>query len=420
MKQLQYSLYYLTFIFGIALPFSTKISNAALILIYLVVAVLYFINKTGRQKENVKWVKYSLFVLFTFCIISFFVSEDIAATWKMTGRRISFLLTPLIFLFLSKEDINGIKNYALKGLLTSSLLVSLVLLINNFVFYYATRPLFSIDNELLNFYHTGFHYTEIVDIHPSYLGMYYLLALSYLIFASPVKNKILNSLSFIIIAVSILFLASRIVIFLFCLLTLISLWKYLFSRFKSTFQSAFAFGICILLLVFGAITLFGKTYLFESITKEAVWELSYNAEETYNSKTLGDSRVARWDAALELIYEKPLLGYGVGTEKKILVEKYKEKGLFIAASNRYDAHNQFISYTIESGILGLFIFIFYIGSNLIFSFKSKDLIASFFFISLIFISLVENFFNNNAGITFIAFFGTVFLFSSQLFTNQKE
>ncbi len=420
MKILQHSVLYTAFFFGASLPFSTKISNLALILIYVAIAVLFFAKKTTLQKQNLKLIIYSVALLFFLCVLSFLTSGDIDTILKTIGRRITFLLTPLIFLLLPHNEVNNVKQYALRGLLFGSILSAIYLLVNNFTFYYSTRPFLPIDNELLNFYHTGFYYTEDFDIHPSYLAMYYLLGLTFLLFDTPMKIKWLKATCLLILTSSLIFLSSRLVLLILVIILLFYYYRFLARIIKAKVQVVLSYIVSVASIFAIVFFILSSTYLFQNLTEEALWDLSYNAGEKYNSKTIGDSRAARWVVAKDLILEKPFFGHGLGVEKNLLTEKYKENGLYIAATNRYDAHNQYLSYTIESGIIGLLAFLLFLGLNIITSLKSKDMISFYFFFSLICISLVENFFTNNAGITFIAFFSTIFLFSNYIPSIKKS
>lgn len=417
--QLKNSHIYTAFLFGLLLPLSTPLSNVALIGFYASVALLVVLKKTTFQKSNTHLLKYSAIALFVICLFSLMITSDYPVTLNAMGRRITYLLTPLIFLFLPKEKLIEVKKNALTGLFYGSLISAVILLVNNFVFYFATRPLLGLDNELLNFYHTGFQFTETVDIHPSYLGAYYLFGLGFLLFYSHIKRNIFKIVGCIVLISAIVFLASRAVYILLILMLILALW----AKIKNTFQSKlntsiiFFFGVLSLSLI--AVMLFKNTYLYDRVTKEAAWELTHNVNESFNTSTKSDSRMARWEVAVQLFLDKPFLGYGAGNEKRILTEAYIENHLTHAAQKKYDAHNQYLSYILELGVVGLLLFVFYLGVNLFYAIKARDFISSLFVLSVALISLVENFFNNNAGITFIAFFGTVFLFSNASQLDKK-
>lgn len=417
--ELQNSHLYTSFLFGLLLPFSTALSNVALIGFYVSVALLILIKKTTFQKNNIRLLKYSTLALFLICLLSVLFTKDYGVTFNMMGRRVTYLLTPLVCLFLSNESLYDVKKIALKGLFVGSLLSAVFLLSKNFIFYFATRPFLGFDNELFSFYHTGFQFAETVGIHPSYLGAYYLFGLGFLIFYNHIKRNVFKIVGCIVLISAIVFLASRAVYIILIFMLFIALWVKLKNTFQSKLTAQIVYFFGVLMLSLTAVMLFKNTYLYDRVTKEAAWELTHNVNENFNANTKSDSRAARWDVAMQLFLEKPFFGYGAGNEKKLLTEAYLESGLTYAAQKKYDTHNQFLSYMLEFGVFGLLLFVCFLAFNLKHALKTKEILFSLFIVSITLIGFVENFFNNNAGITFIAFFGTVFLFSNAYLSNKK-
>ncbi|MFT6843001.1 MAG: O-antigen ligase [Psychroserpens sp.] len=412
-------LYIMGFLFGFLLPISTKLSNISLIGFCTIVATFFVFKRVSFLKNNLKGLKFSAIFLLVPCVISVFVLGEIGIPLKVLGNRITFALLPLTFLFLSLNQLKEVKVFALNGLVWGSAITSVVLLVNNFSKYYATRPFLTLDSDFFNFYYTGHGFVGLIDIHPSYYGMYLLLASAFILFKKRSKIRIMEVLIFVVFTLTIFFLSSRIILFLYFFM----LTSFLFVKgskvFKNRFKTILALGIFTVGLSIFLYKTLKDTYLFQTLTKEVAWELSYNVGQKYNSNTIGDSRVARWKSALGLIVERPILGYGVGKEKDFLEESYRQNNMMVAAESRYDSHNQFLGYTIEGGIVNLVLFLFIIFSSVYFIVKSRDLIAMFFILNVAAICLFENYFNRNAGITFFAFYGTVFLYISIL-TNKKE
>ncbi len=73
-----------------------------------------------------------------------------------------------------------------------------------------------------------------------------------------------------------------------------------------------------------------------------------------------ESRTYVWGAALELIKEKPLFGYGMGDVDDALVGKYKEKGYGLAAAKELNAHNQYLQMTLYGGGVALALFFLFV------------------------------------------------------------
>jgi O-antigen ligase len=87
-------------------------------------------------------------------------------------------------------------------------------------------------------------------------------------------------------------------------------------------------------------------------------------------------RLSVWRVAIELIAERPLLGWGYGSINFVLPAHTSEVG-FPAAH----AHNAFLQVFLSTGLLGFVCFILVMGMKIYFSVKSRDqmnIAASFF------------------------------------------
>lgn len=409
------------FLFGFFLPISTKISNVLLIAFMVGVAGLVFKGKMRFNNKTVTTLKYSTLVLIVPCILSILYHGDFLTAINVIGKRISYVLIPLSFLFFLPKQLLSLKKYALRGIVYGGILSSLVLLLKNLLIYYATRPLFTVDNEIFNFYYTGFNFTALIDIHPSYFGMYLLLSTSALLFGKLGIPKVLRLFSVVFFFFIILFLSSRVILFFYFVILLVYILNSFLKLYGKSKLALLSFSSVVLILFLSTYILIKETYIYTSLTEETLWELTFNVNDKYNSKTLGDSRVARWDVAIDLIKNHPLIGYGVGNEKNILEEGFLKEGMNISARNKYDSHNLFLGYAIETGVLSMLILLYYLFTNLFFFIKYKNAMFILFLFSVIGMCLIENYLNNNAAITFLAFFGNLFLFEAYfLKANTKD
>ncbi|WP_188458242.1 O-antigen ligase family protein [Psychroflexus planctonicus] len=333
-------------------------------------------------------------------------------TFKALGKRVWFLFIPVLFLWMPVNDFSKIKQVSLNSLTIGAFTSSIILLVNIFFVHYRLNDGLVIDASILDYYHTGFQFTSVLDMHPTYLGMYTLLALAYVIIEKPFKQKWATITLILILLISILFIASRVAYFLTFVLFFLKGIKFLSEkiRYKPRVGILYVFGL--LIITTGAVKLLSTTYIGYRLSKETYWDLTsehFNQENLINKQ---DSRLARWKVAIDLIKERPFLGYGAGTEKSHLVQKYKENEMNIAAENQYGAHNQFLSYFLEFGIIGILYFAFFLFINIFYSLKAKHFLAAFFFFSLSISSLFENIIYNHAGVIFVAFFTPLFTYLS--------
>jgi O-antigen ligase len=84
-------------------------------------------------------------------------------------------------------------------------------------------------------------------------------------------------------------------------------------------------------------------------------------ERIIRSTGLYDPRIEIFKTAAFLIQQKPLLGYGIGGDREVLVEEYIKRGLDHAAELKYNVHNQYLQTLLEVGVVGFipFILLFY-------------------------------------------------------------
>ncbi|MEA1786444.1 O-antigen ligase family protein [Arenibacter sp. GZD96] len=359
------------------------------------------------DEKNIKTLKFSTIILIIPTLLSFIYVADISSVFTALERRIGYLVAPILILFLSKDESERSLNFSLRGIFYGVCAASIFLISKNLYKYYTIRPLFYIDKDILNYYHTGKEFTKIVDIHPTYFGMYVLLAFLILLFKSPIRKPLVRVIVFLVLFVCTLFLNARIIFFMFMVIVLFFFWKNITKFFNTTaIKVAVVLGSCIILGI-AFVAFFGKTYFYQRMTSELNWELSYEVGTNYNKKGTGDSRVARWHAALALIGEQPLLGYGAGGEVDVLSAKFEEMGMAHSVGYRYNAHNQFLGFALEGGIFAVFLLGWFFLGNLNYAIKTDQIIHLWFFLTLFVICFFENYLIRNAGITFVAFFSTL-------------
>jgi O-antigen ligase len=403
---------YSAFLFAIALPISTKLGNIALGL-FLFFAI-FNINDSGSSsntKKSILW--YSSAVFFVAYFIGFIISGDLSVGLNQFGKKVFYLLTPFVLCFLSKNKLESVLEYSLKGLVIGCILCSVFLITNNFYQYYLTRPLFYIDKSIFNFYYTGYNFTKILDIHPTYLGSYFVLALAYSLNAIFKKINITNAICIFIITslylITILFINARIIYITTFIVIIFFLIQFGYVLLKRRKNKLFISLISIfILLLLGGSAILKNTFIAQRVSKELVWELSSKPGTEYSFDLKGDSRLSRWQAAISVIKKNPLSGYGLHTEKDVLVNEYDTRGMIHSVKFRYDAHNQFLSFFIQFGLAGLVLF-FYFISNFSFAISSQKSIYIIFCVMILSICLVENYLNMNAGILFVAYFGNLFM-----------
>ena len=101
-------------------------------------------------------------------------------------------------------------------------------------------------------------------------------------------------------------------------------------------------------------------YNYSKLFKGRIDELIYSLNATKKTNSSSGARQAIWGVALNLIKDKPILGYGTGDGKQVLLDAYKERGLNTLYEKKYNTHNQFLQTGLSLGVIGfLFLFLFW-------------------------------------------------------------
>ena len=126
-----------------------------------------------------------------------------------------------------------------------------------------------------------------------------------------------------------------------------------------------------------------------------------------------DGRLSRWKVVIELIEKKPVIGYGAGSEIGLLQDGFFNNKLYSSYLNRLNAHNQYLSFLLKSGIIGLLVYLATLAFGFNMAFRRKDLFYMTFIALIVIVSMSEDFLDVDKGIFFYAFFFSFFTFSAE-------
>ncbi|MDP9079236.1 MAG: O-antigen ligase family protein [Bacteroidota bacterium] len=141
---------------------------------------------------------------------------------------------------------------------------------------------------------------------------------------------------------------------------------------------------------------------------------------TTNRPHLEDSRLSRWHVTIGLIAKKPILGYGAGSEMPLLHDNFFKNKLYSSFINNLNAHNQYLSFLLKSGIMGLLLYTGTLAFGIRISYQKRDLLFFSFMIIVVAVSFSENFLDVDKGIIYYAFFFPFFLFSGKQKTTTPK
>lgn len=126
-----------------------------------------------------------------------------------------------------------------------------------------------------------------------------------------------------------------------------------------------------------------------------------------------EPRLSRWNASLELVAKKPIFGYGAGSEVAILGDQFFNRKLYISYLNRFNAHNQYLTFLLITGIAGLLVYLLTLAYGFKIALSKKDLLFFIFLLLIAIVSLSESILNAEKGVFFYSLFFSLFVFSTQ-------
>jgi O-antigen ligase len=147
--------------------------------------------------------------------------------------------------------------------------------------------------------------------------------------------------------------------------------------------------------------------------------------DTYgkNVSSALDDRFKVWRGAVEAIKVSPLIGGGTGSEHQMLNKAYVKIGYLEGQANSFNAHNQYLEFLIQNGLIQLIVFL----ALLIYAFKQSLRFPNYLFLLFCMMftltMLFESSLQLHKGIVFFYFFLSAFLFlpyeASERVTNSK-
>jgi O-antigen ligase len=393
--------YYLLACFLVALPFDHFYSEWLLIIFCIHTLIHLKKNNLHALRNTQIWIVASLFFLNAAAIA---YSNYPTEGYKDSVQQLGILLFP-VFISLNNTDFGKYKFLLLEIFGLSCTITILYLYFDAFriihYFHLSWSSLFS-----RNFINHNF--SAPVGLHATYLSMYTVLSISAFLFLFS-RNPVLKNLKYIfyslILLAGLIQLSSRSaflsmsIIFVFGVPALL-----LQGKKKLQFFMASILGSVLIFLFITQVASFKKRYV-----NDLENDLSENSVSDYQS----ESRIARWGLEWELIQKFPFTGYGTGSEKDILKEKYFENKFYISYLLELNAHNQYLSLLINTGIVGLLLYLYVLYFGFEQAIKRRDFLLLSFMIIITVVSVSENILDVNKGILFYAFFYSFFLLSIQ-------
>ena len=391
--------YYLLAAFLIALPFEHFYSE--ILLTCFAIHTLIHLKKdclTALGNKTV-WIISSIFFLSLFTI---FYSDYIAEGFNDVEHQLGILLFP-ICLSVTNLDLEKYK-FSLLKIFAITCTITIV-----YLYIHAFLVIHYFHFSLLTIFYKSFinqNFSAPIELHSTYLSMYVALSISiflFLFFKKPgLKNTKYILFSAVLLA-GLIQLSSRSVFIAMCLIIIIAI-PVLLLHGKERLHFSIV-SLVVFIVIVSAIT------NIDSLRKRYVNDLEDDLSETAVTPDLTETRMKRWVLELDVIRQSPWIGYGNGSEKQVLKNKYFKEKFYRSYLIELNAHNQYFSFLINSGMIGLLLYLYILFFGFSKAIKRRDFLLLSFLILITVVSVSENILDVNKGIFFYSFFFSLFLLS---------
>jgi O-antigen ligase len=297
--------------------------------------------------------------------------------------KLSFLLFPIIFFtFKTKIKFQTVIQFFITSMV---IIVSILLIHAAFKSIYYPE-----DNHWAYFFESEF----TGRMHRSYFATYTAIAsvFSLLVFMkNRKKNFYLFAFFLMTIATVLTISKAGILILNLCLLIvfihkMIQLKKWIFLAFGSV---SIIVGITLLVSLSERVS--SRFTMISKAINEV--KLYHNPDSESN-----EARLIMWNTSIQLIKGHPILGFGTGDVKDVLIAKNIEMGNTGVAEKKLNAHNQYLNTWVQLGVFGLISLLMFFATVFYLAKKEKNMYLFYFGLILFLSLLTESFLETQAGI----------------------
>jgi O-antigen ligase len=381
------------FLYALFLPLRNNLSGVLMFLL-IFLALLDFENTKKIIKKSIKNKFLILFIsLFIIHLLGLLYTSNFRYAFKDLDIKLPLLILP--FLLLDRKIKKQTIDLILKGFVIGCTICSIGAFSNSIQVYSQT-------GDVSKMLYVGMQFI----MHSSYFALYLSFAIAYLFLKIEVENSLFTKRNVAIF--SLMFFFIMVVIFLNSRAGMIGLGI-----------SFMFFLVCVILekrlkLFYFLMSIFLMTSLFVFTTSNQI----FNRFKAINNETVSvstsnintmDLRMAILTIGFDLFKESPVIGYGTGDIKDVLIDGYKKAGFIKGYDRKYNCHNQFLQFLLAFGLIGLLIFLISLVYPLFFAFFQKNYLYVFLILMLSFNFLFESMLETKAGVEFYAFFNALLI-----------
>jgi O-antigen ligase len=394
--------YYHIMLMLVTLPFDQFFSHV--VLLSFALHTLFHVRNVQLKKLLTKpnIIMQSVFYV---TLISLVYTKYPALAGIDITRQLAILLFPVLFSLstfnFSKYRDNLLYVFAIVCALTIIGLYSYAF----YIIHYFKLPLKAIFSDLF----INHKFSAPINMHATFFSLQIAVAFFYVltrfINTAVLKHKIYFLILGAILLAGLIQLGSK-AVFVVMLIGLIAIVPYFLIAANKRLKYVLITSVLAILVIGAALSV-------NSFKERYVTDLKTDLSEDPTENESVEPRIVRWQVAMELVKKHPLIGYGAGSELKILGDEYFKDKLYISYLSLLNAHNQYITFLLVTGTIGLLVYVF----TLFFGFKTawqqKDTLFLIFMLLIAMVSLSESLLNAEKGVYFYSFFFSFFIFSAR-------
>jgi O-antigen ligase len=380
------------------------------------ISCLPFVFVSLLNLDLKKWIKNLLPIIgfYLFSFLTLLYSEDLGRGFKLLETQLSLILFPVLFSLLPREIL---LSYRRKVRFFPPIVgVFLVIAIGlTFKQNYEWNKLEEI-HSIFFFYH---NLSSKIGISAIYLSLYVSISIILLLvqFGNLKRSDWLKLKGLYLVALimfllsSLLLLSSKMVIISFGVGAVL-----IVQSFLTKYRKFLTLFLIVLIPVIGYIFNLNYPWLgyrVKEMTYEENFDFEKDPENVNHSWNSLNMRQGLWICAFENIQQKPVFGWGIGSDFFIRNEVYKKKNFRFATNGKLNEHNQYLGVLVRGGTIGLLLLLLIFGMGTRSALKSRDVVFYTFLVICGLAFITENFLEAQKGTIFFGFFFSLFYFRSE-------
>lgn len=388
---------------AVTIPIYKSFTNAFIIISVLVGVFLVYQNKLGLR-IFLKPIIAIPVLFYLYLLINGLSGYNNEFLLKQLNKNLLFVVVPFSILILYKDFFY---NKILRLFTYSLLIVTLVLLFHSFI-----KLGSGADSSAIYFH----KFTELISEHAVYFSLY--LSLGVLICLDQIQKQAyinFNKLMILLFSIGLWFSGSKAIM----IATIALVFFYLINQRSFSFKKvAIGFSIVFLFII----SIVTNPYLKQRFVEGLNYDIEFKpVDELEKAKVFTKAEIDEIsDLELRVILgkistyhlandQKLIFGYGLSDYQDYLDYYYMYYGLAPFYYEGYSPHNQYITTMVSSGLVGLFIFLLYIGYSFYHGFIKRNFLYLSFLILFCFAMTFETYLLRIKGIIFFFFFNSFFL-----------